>query len=541
MDEIKKAEEVEQGLSILLGKYDNTPLDETSLERYSQQFYEPITLQIQSFLQLHGGHILAKKVFNNMNTENVVSLVKHMLIHKEHHSALYQLHHAFDNVYWNRRLEVEKTTCPTWDVITIPNRYNIGLIQFVQLCLRRINILQRKAPVIETERKLEIYRRPVGIGAMFHNYNISFVGNRYFLHGAGSKLYVAEIRRAGAYVPIISAVATVVTSRAHNTSFTLAEPFLIRHTREHMEAGFIPSGPDPIFSEPVPFECCLQPEIINPGNFIESKMRFHPVITIDRNDENERNERNDANEVFKFKLFKITAHDDQVNITEVWQLVLLAPEGDVQFFVANREYCAFVLGRTIYHVQFETTPKWKSIKMDVRDHLTDILRMYLVQDVIFYITNSATKDSFFSLIKINFDTMKEQFICDYESPHNIWDMDNGGDIIGRNLYRRSNENSPVVGNIIARMVYLDQNIEMNHQERETVVGSVRLANSPHQPHGITLSGHLEGTSVYPTRYLPEAGSYCIDVLQKSGGVRFQVYMDDETLLQSEITQCLLRD
>ena len=49
---------------------------------------------------------------------------------------------------------------------------------------------------------------------------------------------------------------------------------------------------------------------------------------------------------------------------------------------------------------------------------------------------------------------------------------------------------------------------------------------------------------FPTRLNPASGSSLIDVAYvdedhpRRGGIRFLVYMDDETLLQSEINHCL---
>ena len=54
------------------------------------------------------------------------------------------------------------------------------------------------------------------------------------------------------------------------------------------------------------------------------------------------------------------------------------------------------------------------------------------------------------------------------------------------------------------------------------------------------SGHVEGTTVFPNRLIPVSGSSAMDVAYVNvyEPDRFQVYMDDESLLQSEINHCL---
>ena len=119
------------------------------------------------------------------------------------------------------------------------------------------------------------------------------------------------------------------------------------------------------------------------------------------------------------------------------------------------------------------------------------------------------------------------------------------DIVGRNLYKSSN-NDPLTDDGQTAMVFLDESIEKNYQERETVFDRLRFGKMSTWP--ITPSGHVEGTTVFPTRLIPASGSSLIDVAydpenddhdRERDGIRFQVYMDDETLLQSEINQCLL--
>ena len=164
MAEIEYAEEIKEELSNVLKKtspygvtasrYGLTAPQEKFTERLSHKYYDTVTLQISNMARFHAGHILVQKVFNQMDNEKVVALVHHMLIHQTHHVGLRQLHHMFSNVYWKDRLTSVKKLCPAWDVITIPD--TIGLIQFTQLCLRRINILQRNSPVVELEMQCGI-------------------------------------------------------------------------------------------------------------------------------------------------------------------------------------------------------------------------------------------------------------------------------------------------------------------------------------------------------------------------------------------------
>ena len=98
----------------------------------------------------------------------------------------------------------------------------------------------------------------------------------------------------------------------------------------------------------------------------------------------------------------------------------------------------------------------------------------------------------------------------------------------RNLYKSSND------------ISLDRNIEKNHQERATVFGGHILYPQPREQDDNDLIYPDE----FPTRLNPASGSSLIDVAYvdedhpRRGGIRFLVYMDDETLLQSEISECL---
>ena len=167
MAEIEYAEKLNQEMSNILVTHgvlytpdDKIPQQETFTERLAHQYYDTVTiqlrLQIENMSRLHAGHILAEKVFSQIDTDNVISLVQHMLIYQKHHVELRKLHHMFSNVYWKDRLRCVNKLCPTWDVITIPD--SIGLIQFTQLCLRRINILQRKSPVVELDMDCVVYK-----------------------------------------------------------------------------------------------------------------------------------------------------------------------------------------------------------------------------------------------------------------------------------------------------------------------------------------------------------------------------------------------
>ena len=145
-------------MSNLLHKFETIPRQETFSGRLAHHYYDTKVVEIGNMARFNGGQILVENVFSQMADENVISLVQHMLVNQKHHSELRQLHYMFNNVYWKDRLTSLKKMCPTWDVITIPD--TIGLIQFTQLCLRRMSILQRTSPVVE----IEIYRLSVHKG-----------------------------------------------------------------------------------------------------------------------------------------------------------------------------------------------------------------------------------------------------------------------------------------------------------------------------------------------------------------------------------------
>ena len=158
MAEMKYAEKINQMSNMLADE--NIPPEETFTERLTHHYYDTARLPILKLVRLHEDiamprDVLAGTVFSQFTDENVVSLVKNMLIDPKQHELLRQLHDMFSKEYWKGRMMSAQKLCPTWDVITISDR--IGLIQFAQLCLRRKNILERNSPVVELELRCVVY------------------------------------------------------------------------------------------------------------------------------------------------------------------------------------------------------------------------------------------------------------------------------------------------------------------------------------------------------------------------------------------------
>ena len=372
-----------------------------------------------------------------------------------------------------------------------------------------------------------------------------------------------------------------------------------------MHAVYIPSM---TVSEEFQFDHSLigvqRPIIIDRGNFLDAKTRFYPVITAS----------DDPECHLQFILFKISVDDEQVNITVIWKLDLPKPDGTKIISIAhglctNNECCAFFRGSSIYYVRYDiSNMKLKSISNVYFHDIEPNGTIYLVHDVVFYTLYTQDNDEYEmeqshgarkSLFKLNFDGinvpledddgipvamvdndeahvqmqqvidnmnryMEEdyvsdvplvdcqiQHICDYVSVGSF--NHKTGDIVGRNLYKSSNDDHLRSDGQTTR-VFLDQNIEKNHlQERETVYdrGHDRFNfdnfwSGLEQKSPKNDGNDIIFPTVFSTRLNPASGSSLVDVAyveeeevyHKDQGIRFQVYMDDETLLQSEISECL---
>ena len=105
--------------------------------RNPQLFFE--VLLIQQKKRVLGYR--TQQVHHRATDASVRLLVEYMLLNKEHHVALNELHHSFETKYWTERLSIAKRSCPVWDFIDTPEQ--VGLIQFGVLLLRHQNILKR--------------------------------------------------------------------------------------------------------------------------------------------------------------------------------------------------------------------------------------------------------------------------------------------------------------------------------------------------------------------------------------------------------------
>ena len=392
-----------------------------------------------------------------------------------------------------------------------------------------------------------------------------------------NNVHIAEICRDGESVSIISSIAQFDDEQGK--FFTLIEPFLIKYSKDGMNALYIPSTKaTAVVSEEFQFEPSLgdlHPRRMDAGNFKDAKTRFYPVITWV--DAPEQYHQNICNSRIKYilTLFKISVDNEQVNITVVSKLDLLPiyehfSEQQLQMmgssdldteiifdsFCANSDCCAFTWGLGIYYIRFATTDmklKFVNTGNNAKNMFWGANDIFLVQNDVFYSEDKSVgeSDSLDSLLKINFDEIPvvDEVISVYKSVFDSDDLKykyNTEDIVGGNLYKCSNNDRQNNG-VQTTMVFLDKQIEKNHPERETVFDRLRFGDMPTQP--TTLSEHVEGTTVFPTRLIPSGGSCLIDVAyvpkddeyedyEKVVTLRFQVYNDDETFLQSEINQCL---
>ena len=538
MAEMENAAAVGRELSTIFEKGLVIPPVESTLDRLTEQAYEPIVGQIQNITRFHSGPILAQKVFNQMSDKSVSVLVEYMLMNQKRHVALTELHHSFDNQYWMGRFRSLKKTCPVWDVIDTPQE--VGLLQFGQLLLRHRNILRRKSPVIILNAKMQ-------------ECDSVDVGNRYILQiswpddGGDSVQIIREIIR-GESVYISD---TLYSSNEVEKEFTLAEPFLIAHGGDFISAGFLPSLPNitiqhyKVPRDPQRKLGRIHPTMINSGNFKDATTRFYPFITEEHIDNTGMTS---ARLLFTFQFLKMSFADEMVSIDLAWKsdfsespyIVMeiddeeddghQTPARNIDLFCANREHAAFIMRdsedsrtATIYLVPFEN-PKIKSI-----DVTFDIDFLYLVDGNIFVAGNLDDSDDDdgnepTSLIKINFDAPEEsgriEELCTFEA------FKCQG-VFGQNLHFDTNSDES------HQMMFLDRNITKNHQERITSC-TTRVVSDKYMKHMDIESGYL-GHDLVKCTSGHMNGSCLIDGMF---ACQLKVYMDEPTLLQSEIEQCI---
>ena len=321
----------------------------------------------------------------------------------------------------------------------------------------------------------------------------------------------------------------------------LAEPFLINFGEDRISAAFIPDFPISTFANyqvdarPDRKISIQHPSRVSTGNFRNATTRFYPFIT---------QEVCNSIAVFTFQLLKISYVGGSVSINLAWSLEFFEGPAGVEdinslnvrtlteyeplsrCFCADREYAVFVGRRkvpkdgyivkdTIYLVPFED-PKIKSINLPF-----SVESIFLVDGTVF-----VTKDDFDivkELVKLNFDTSAEsekiESICNFES----YECDQY--VIGRNLYMEyGDESDPTYG-----MMFLDKSITKNHQERITSFKIDRTKLLFHEQYLRYNNGY---------RLVPKTGSCWIDACLKEPDCRFLIYIDDPSLLQAEIEQCI---
>lgn len=426
--------------------------------------------------------------------------------------------------------------------------------------------------------------------------------NMHGNHGRRGDVHIAEICRDGDSVSIIPSIAQfendgstafiLVEPFLIRYSYEQMEAVFIPSSPDMLSKEF--QFEDSVLA-------VLQPIVADSGNLKEAKTRLYPVITKISLTEESRTRRPytcirhlfEGCTVHKLRLFNISVYNE-VNITVVWQSDL--PEGHLvdRSFCTNNVCCTFIMRdkysgyKTIYYFRFDEM-KIKSISFEAVDGLEqfgypgDTDAIYLVQYDVFYTLRldyesqdedfGETDDNTWllchNLLKFDFDGIVnvEEEVEEDEQIQNIqkyvsrsYDTKNNTvDIVGRNFYRvhRSDEiHRKYQGK--TTMIFLDKYIEYNqeplnnHQDRETsfdyhrfdcdkmsrYTPTGRLRRDFPKKYKTTPKGLVEGTTVFPNRIMPSSGSCLIDVAQVYEGVRFQIYKDDETLLQSEINQCL---
>ena len=541
MKEIQQTAAVQQKLYLFFEKSVVIPPVESTIDRLSEQAYEPIVTQIQNITRFHSGHILAEKVFNQMSDEGVWSLVEHMLMNKTHHAALNKLHHSFDQQYWMGRLSVVKRSCPVWDVIAIPEQ--VGLMQFGQLLLRRRNILKRKSPVNKFELEWGL------------DNNLFTIGNRYVSGETGSDEYgIWEMNSDRSVSQLISSANPLPV----NGKYELAEPFLIMVDENKISAAFLPDFPNYTFAH-YQVDACPDKTIsierpsrgnLAPENFKDATTRFYPFIM---------EEKSDSISVFTFQLLKICSIDGRVSIKLAWswnvfegpnkptrppgrrpftgtpRRQFIGGTGSILHFGVDREYAVFI--RAHKNLEFENNGKFtislvhlesqtiNSIVVPFRVH-----NIKVVDGSVFVVKTMKNSDKI-GIVKINFATsakgkkLEYIYICELHSLQFSRAFGAIGDFklnacrfVGHNLFYdvKSDKFGP---NPNPRRMFLDRNITSYFEERITVYPK-----------------HDQRFNDFD---LPTTGSSLIDVFQNLGDTTWiYLYMDDPTLLLLEIEQCM---
>ena len=173
-----------------------------------------------------------------------------------------------------------------------------------------------------------------------------------------------------------------------------------------------------------------------------------------------------------------------------------------------------------------------------------------MDDTIFLKTDSNDFSGLSILWKVDLNSKNDQLtrICIYRSMvgNKLVPGLGSRDVVGQNLYYKS------AGRSIG-MILLDRNVTAHHEERTTIFNSTRsITADGGKDHQMTTmiildeADTIPGESLFPIRHPPDAGSCSVDVLRLNSvqfrpnpTVRFQCYIDDENLLQTEIDQCRL--
>ena len=455
--------------------------------------------------RFQSGHLLAQKVFDQMANENVFSLVEYMLLNNKHHTALNHLHCSFDRDYWKMRFAAVKK-CPVWDIIAAPE--HLGLVQFGQLFRRHRNIIQRTAPVIEKE----VHGLPNGPDGHYE------IGNRYFLYRDRLSIHLGEIHRVGNSVSLSPSIYSWAPRRLEYHA--LAEPFLLQFTGTKLSVQFIPTDVKQSLeltldlSDNLGFynHCTVSslPRMVNGGNFRDSKIRFYPVMM--RHGVHGQDE-------LTFRLLKFEYNEINVSIHVVWTSTIPHRKGQshkLQQFVANRKHAAFMVGTTFYLVPFENS-HFKvmdtSVGLDVEIRRSRGL-LHLVEDTLFlqplqahltpqHLTPTWRVQGVQSLKLFKLDTVAKRW-------EDIWSCPIPGQtfmaVVGRNLCYGEKE-------IVKGMILLDGNVTLEHEE-----------SLPWKWGAYNVTASCSVNVALHRQTLTEP-------------LQFQIFLDDENILQSEMNAC----
>ena len=106
-----------------------------------------------------GPALLAQKVFDKIETDNVINLISGLL-ESQMYETLQKLTLSFDNMYWKQRLNSLKRF---GDFIEdFDDSKNIDILEFYSIIMRQRNLIDGKWPKIKQWTSPEIYKEMIG-------------------------------------------------------------------------------------------------------------------------------------------------------------------------------------------------------------------------------------------------------------------------------------------------------------------------------------------------------------------------------------------